>query len=234
MSTCEIPEIPAEQGGRTAPAGAVFLAAPAILTFARLLLEPLGDADWDRTLSNVAAHRGRSDAGWLLSILGCALMAGSSGVYVRPLIHRGRRIVAVALSLLVSLGWTACGAICVAGLAMGASAERPERETMIAWQESMNSSASVAILFASTMLAGLGYLWLAIELARRTTVRKSAAILVGLGGMSTLVTMPGPVKPVLVAASLLLAAGHWLASRTLAGSSPSSFAGVHPLQRRGT
>lgn len=105
---------------------------------------------------------------------------------------------------------------------------------MIVWQESMNSSASVAILFASTMLAGLGYLWLAIELARRTTVRKSVAILVGLGGMSTLVTMPGPVKPVLVAASLLLAAGHWLASRTLAGSSPSSFAGVHPLQRRGT
>jgi hypothetical protein len=210
MSHHETPEVAHEPDPSSRSARAVFLAGPAVLVVGRLLLEPLGDADWDRTLTDAASHRGRSDTGWLLAILGCGLMALGSGSYVRLIARRGRSVSAAVLSLLVPLGWVACGAICVAGLAMSASAVRPERATMIAWQESMNSSASVAVLFAFTALAGLGYLWLAVELVRRTAVGTSAAVLIGLGGLSTLVTMPGPVKPVLVAASVLLAAGHWL------------------------
>ena len=41
-------------------------------------------------------------------------------------------------------------------------------------------------------------------------------MLIGLGGVATLLTMPGPAKPLLVVAALLLAAGHVLA-RTPAG-----------------
>jgi|JI7StandDraft_1071085.scaffolds.fasta_scaffold193959_1 hypothetical protein len=210
MSHHETPEVAHEPDTSRRSARAAFLAGPAVLVVGRLLLEPLGDADWDRTLTDVASHRGRSDTGWLLAILGCGLMALGSRSYVRLIVRRGRSVSAAVLSLLVPLGWVACGAICVAGLAMSASAVRPERATMVAWQESMNSSASVAVLFAVTALAGLGYLWLAVELVRRKAVGTSAAGLIGVGGLSTLVTMPGPVKPVLVAASVLLAAGHWL------------------------
>ena len=211
---------------------AVFFAGPAVLVVARLLLEPLGDADWDRTLTEVASHRARSDAGWLLAILGCGLMSLGSGSYMRLIGRRGRHVGATVLSLLVPLGWAACGGICVAGLAMSASAVRPERETMIVWQESMNSSASIAVLFAVTMLAGLGYLWLATELVRGKVIGTSAAVLIGLGGVSTLVTMPGPVRSVLVAASVLLAVGHWLALRPRVSPSPAAPAGLDARRPR--
>ena len=118
---------------------AVFFAGPAVLVVARLLLEPLGDADWDRTLTDVASHRARSDAGWLLAILGCGLMSLGSGSYMR---------------------------------------------------------------------------------------------LIGLGGVSTLVTMPGPVRSVLVAASVLLAVGHWLALRPRVSPSPAAPAGLDARRPR--
>jgi hypothetical protein len=226
MNLNETAEVGDRPEGSSALLRAAFFAGPVVLVVARLLLEPLGDADWDRTLTDVASHRGRSDAGWLLAILGCGLMSLGSGGYVRLIGRRRRHVGATVLSLLVPLGWVACGAICVAGLAMSASAVRPERPTMIAWQESMNSSTSVAVLFAVTMLAGLGYLWLAVEFVRGRVVGTSAAVLIGLGGMSTLVTMPGPVKPVLVAASALLAVGHWLALRPFVSPSPAAPAGL--------
>lgn len=209
------------QAEATLPLAApAFVAGPLVMLAGRVLLDPLGDADWDKTLSAVAAHRGRSDAGWLLAFLGCALLAYGSIALVQRLAVRGARAAPTVLGLLLPLGWTACAAICVAGLAMGTSAVRPERETMVAWQEAMSSSTSVALLFFVTVVAGFGYLWLALALARRGVLGRGSAALIGLGGLTTLVTMPGPVKPALIVTATLLAAGHALAVRPSDAATP--------------
>ncbi len=66
------------------------------------------------------------------------------------------------------------------------------------------------------MAAGLviGYIVLAVGLARSGLVTKGAAVLIAIGAAATLITTPGPMTPLLVLAALLLTAGHGLAART--------------------
>ena len=47
-------------------------------------------------------------------------------------------------------------------------------------------------------LAAIGYIVLAVGLARGRLVTKGAAVLVAVGGAATLLTMPGPLTPLLV------------------------------------
>ena len=65
------------------------------------------------------------------------------------------------------------------------------------------------------VLAAVGYVVLAVGLARSGLVGKGVAVLVGLGGVGTLLTMPGPLKPLLVFAALVLLAGQALVVRAV-------------------
>jgi hypothetical protein len=63
------------------------------------------------------------------------------------------------------------------------------------------------------LLGGLGFVVLAVGLWRETSVPKPAAIAVGLGGLATLVTSQGPIRPLLVASTLVLLVGTaWIAA----------------------
>ena len=62
------------------------------------------------------------------------------------------------------------------------------------------------------VLAAVGYIVLAVGLARSGTTTKGTAILIAIGGPN-LLTMGGPLTPLLVLAALLLTAGHTLAAR---------------------
>jgi hypothetical protein len=72
-----------------------------------------------------------------------------------------------------------------------------------------------AFIFLLCVLAAVGYVVLAIGLARAHIINKTAAVLVGLGGAGTLLTMPGPMKPLLVLTALLLLAAQVLVIRSV-------------------
>ena len=65
------------------------------------------------------------------------------------------------------------------------------------------------------VFAAVGYVVLAVGLARSGVVGKGVAVLVALGGVGTLLTMPGPMKVLLVLAALVLLAGQALVVRAV-------------------
>jgi len=71
----------------------------------------------------------------------------------------------------------------------------------------------MGVMFLLAIGAMVGYIVLAVALAKASIVSKGAAVLIGLGGVSTIITMGGPVTLLLVLTALLLAAGHALAVR---------------------
>ena len=70
--------------------------------------------------------------------------------------------------------------------------QAPDRAAQVQLLTDFNAGHS-AFAFLLCVLAAVGYIVLAVGLARSGTVGKGAALLVGLGGVATLLTMPGPL-----------------------------------------
>jgi hypothetical protein len=166
----------------------LLLGAPLVMAVGRLLLVPMDDQAWDETLTDMAAHQQR-------------------------LVTAGRRRTGVVVAVTTALGWVGCAAVGAGGLLMGEMAESPERGAMVQLLEDFNDGAA-GWMFLLSLIGAVGYVVAAVALARVGLATPGAAALVGLGGAATLLTMAGPVTPVLVAAALVLAAGHALALRT--------------------
>lgn len=90
----------------------------------------------------------------------------------------------------------------------------PDRAVQIQLLKDVNAG-HTAFIFLLCVLAAVGYLVLAVGLARAKVINKGIAVLVGLGGAGTLLTMPGPMKALLVLAALLLLAGQALVIRAV-------------------
>jgi hypothetical protein len=179
----------------------------------RVLLVPLGDEDWGGTLHEVAEHRVRSDIGWLLRLVACGLLANGAVILARRVQHAGYPIRAAVLSMVLSLGWAACAALCVAGVSMGVASARDDRQSMIDFQREMAASPGIMVIFALATVAGLAYVALAVMAARAHVITTASAVLLGLGGLLTLPSTPGPVTPLLIGSAGVLFAGHLLALR---------------------
>ena len=197
--------------GRT---GAVLLIlAPLVMALGRVLLVPFDDQAWDKTLSNMAAHQGRSDFGWILAVVASGLLATTAAILANQL--RGRRARTATFAVIATaVGWSGTAGIAVGGLFMSSMAKAPDRAAQVQILKDFNDGNS-AFVFLLCAIAAIGYVALAIGLARSKVTSKGAAILIGLGGATTLLTMPGPLTPLLVATALVLAAGHSLAVRSL-------------------
>ena len=182
------------------------------MALARLLLVPFDDQDWDKTMTDMAAHAGRSNAGWFLAMVASGLLAVTGVVLAQRLQMIGRARSAMVSMLTIAVGWAGCAAIGGAGLYMSVAAKAADRGVEVQLQKDFNSGAAglVALLCA---LAAIGYIVLAVGLARGRLVTKGAAVLVAVGGAATLLTMPGPLTPLLVLTALVLAAGHVLTLR---------------------
>jgi hypothetical protein len=197
-----------------AGARALLIGAPLAMALGRVLLVPLDDQDWDGVLSSMASHRGRSDAGWILAMAASGLLAVTAVVLAGRLGRAGRVRAAMFATVTTAIGWAATAATCLTGLYLSVAATAPDRVAQVKVLDDFNDSAGASFVFLMSVVAAVGYLVLAIGLARASVITKVAAALIGIGGAATLLTMGGPIKPILVVTALLLAAGHGLAARS--------------------
>lgn len=191
----------------------LLVVAPLLMSVARILLLPMDDGDWDQTMTDMVANQARSDLGWVLAIAACGLLATGAAILARrlPLANRSRS--AGFTLVTTAVGWAGCAAICLGGLVISEAGEATDRATMVQFQQDFNNGA-VGWPYLLCVIGALGYIVLAIALGRSKTVSAAAAVLIGIGGVTTLLTMPGPITGVLVAAALLLTAGQSLAVRS--------------------
>lgn len=207
-------------GGRTTETGrgdgttALLVGAPLVMAVGRALLVPMDDEDWDGVMTSMAEHQGRSDAGWLLALAASGLLAVTAVLLARRVDRAGRGRTALLVTVSTAIGWAGCAAICLGGLYLSVAADALDRTAQVAVQEAFNDGSS-GFVFLLCLAAAVGYVVLAVSLARAKVVPVGVAVLIGLGGAATLLTMAGPLTVLLVVAALLLAAGHALAVRTL-------------------
>ena len=188
---------------------ALLVIAPVLMGVGGALSVRFDDQDWNGTLSGMAAHHARSDVGWLLMLLSSALLIfGALGL--TDLLRASRPRTANTVAITSVLGWVGSAAICAGGLFMGAMAQSPDRAAQVQILKDFNSGRS-NLVFLMCVVGALGFVALAVGLARSRVVPMGAAILVGVGGAGTLLVVPGPVKALLILAAVLLLAGHvWI------------------------
>jgi hypothetical protein len=209
-----VPRSTSEATGISRTAVVLLVAAPLVMALGRVLLVPLDDQDWDQTMTDMAAHQGRSDLGWVLAIAASGILGTTAAIVAHRLRLAGRAKSSAFVVVTTALGWAGCAAICFAGLYLSSAAEAPDRAAQVQVAKDINDGSS-GFVFLLIVIGAIGYVVAAVALARSRVVATGAAVLIGLGGAATLLTMGGPVTPLLVAAALVLAAGHGLALRSL-------------------
>jgi hypothetical protein len=193
---------------------ALLIGAPLLMALGRLLLVPINDQGWDDVLTAAAAHQNRSDAGWILAMAASGLLGGSAFVLSSLLSRAGRTRAAAFTAVTTALGWAGSAGICAAGMLLSYQGKAPDRAVQIRLLRDANAG-HTAFIFLLCVIAAVGYVVLAVGLARAGVVGKLGATLVGIGGVGTLMTMPGPVKALLVLAALVLLAGQVLVIRAV-------------------
>ena len=196
------------------PAALLLVGAPVLMALARVLLVPFDDQKWDQVLTQMAAHQGRSDTGWILALAASGLLATTALMLARRLSLAGRTRAAAFVGVSTALGWAGSAGICASAVVMSVQAKAPDRAVQVQILKDLNAG-STFYIFLLCVLAAVGYVVLAVGLARNGVASKGAAVLLGFGGVSTLLTMPGPAKPLLVLTALLLTAGHLLVMRSV-------------------
>ena len=88
----------------------LLIGAPLLMALARLLLVPFDDQDWDKTMTDMAAHAGRSNAGWFLAMVASGLLAVTGVVLAQRLQMIGRARSAMVSMLTIAVGWAGCAA----------------------------------------------------------------------------------------------------------------------------
>lgn len=200
--------------GLAPTAVALLIGAPVLMAVGRLLLVPFNDQGWDAVLTQAAAHQNRSDTGWLVAMAASGLL-GAAALSLAKLLHgAGRSKSAAFAAVATALGWAGSAGICTGGLLLSYQGKAPDRAVQVRLLHDFNAGPS-ALVFMMCVLAAIGYVVLAVGLARTGVVAKGVAVLVGSGGVGTLMTMPGPLKPLLVFAALVLLAGQALVVRAV-------------------
>jgi hypothetical protein len=180
----------------------------------RLLLVPFDDQGWDAVLTQAAAHQNRSGTGWFIAMAASGLL-GAAALSLAKLLHlAGRTKSAAFAAVTTALGWAGSAGICTGGLLLSYQGTASDREVQVKLLNDFNAGQGT-LVFLLCVLAAVGYVVLAVGLARSGVVGKGVAILVALGGVGTLLTMPGPLKALLVFAALVLLAGQALVVRTV-------------------
>lgn len=212
-----IPAAPATTSAEMAsPLDTVLLiGAPLVMALGRMLLVPIDDEHLQATMADAGAHQARSDLGWVLAIIACGLLSACATGLARTLQRSGRTAAGGFALVATAVGWAGCAALCLGGLVLSEAAESPDRAAMVVFVTDFTEGA-IGWTFLLSTIGALGYVVLAIALGRSRLVSKAAAVMFGLGGATTLVTMGGPVTWVLVATAIVLAVGQGLASRSLA------------------
>ena len=188
---------------------------PLVVLAARLALVPYWD-EADVYIREVADHPGRSDLGASLVIVGAMLLVSSVLVLAR-LVAVDQPRLAVTGAILAVIGCVGMACVSMAALVAGQMVRLGDTEASVAlWDRVWNSDKLWPIM--TVHLGALGFIVLAVGLFRAGAVPRAAAVLVGLGGATTMTTAAGPIRPLLIAAAAIALVGFvWVAAR--AGSS---------------
>jgi len=194
---------------------ALLITAPLVMALGRVLLVPLDDQNWDTTMTKMAAHDARSNAGWLIAMAASGLLGATAVILARRLGRTGRTRASMFATVTTAMGWAGCAATCVAGLYLSVASKAPDRAVQVKIQDDFNNSVATGLIFLMCVLAAVGYIVLAVGLRRSSLVSRGTAVLLGLGGVTTLLTMAGPLTALLVLTAVVLAAGHTQLARNL-------------------
>jgi hypothetical protein len=225
---------PTERPALSSAAAVLLIGAPLLMVVGRLLLVPYDDQGWEDVLSQAAAHQARSDAGWLLAMAASGLLAAAALSMAKLLRGVGRAKAAAFVTVTTALGWAGSAGICTGGLLFSYQGKAADRAAQVQLLTDFNSGDS-GYVFGMCVLAAVGYVVLGVGLARSGLLGvglagKGIAGLVVLGGLGTLLTMAGPLKPLLVLAALLLLAGQALAIRAVGIQTTAPTANWEPVR----
>ena len=129
---------------RTMGAKALLIGAPLVMALGRVLLVPLDDQDWDGVMNSMAAHRGRSDAGWLLALAASGLLTVTAVVFANRLRLVGKARQAMFVTVTIAIGWAATAATCLGGLYLSVAATASDRAAQVQLQQDFNEAAAIA------------------------------------------------------------------------------------------
>ena len=185
--------------------------APLVVLAARLVLVPYWD-EADVYIREVADHPGRSDLGASLVIVGAMLLVGSVLVLARLVAVDHPRI-AVTGAILGVVGCVGMACVSMAALVAGQMVRLGDTVASVElWDRVWNSDKLWPIM--TVHLGALGFIVLAVGLFRAGAVPRAAAVLVGLGGATTMTTAAGPIRPLLITAAAIALIGFaWVAAR---------------------
>jgi hypothetical protein len=202
----------------------LLIGAPVLLVIGGLLLVRYDDQGWNEVLDAMSARPDRSNGGWLLMLAGTALIVPPT-VALASLVRQHRpRLGAVAL-LLTMFGWASVPAYAMGAIVMEAMSHAPDRAAQVSVLRFFNDGAS-GFVFLAGVAGAIGYIVLAVALARTHLVPLPAAILTGSGGAGTMLVMAGPVRWLLLLATVLLLAGHTWSVVGNRGAVPAAHQGV--------
>jgi hypothetical protein len=200
---------------------ACLVAGPLVMTAGRAMLVPHDDENYAGILSQMAEQPASNGIGWFLAFLACALLIPASTGLAGTFADQIRRLSSIT-SLLLVVGWVGTSATAPAILVASDIAAKAPAESVAAGLKAFNDGIAGAF-FLMSVLGIIGAITLAVGLFRSKAVPKPAAVLVGLGIVTTIITMSGPVQGLLLACSLILLAGCvWSALTLLKAISRSS------------
>lgn len=190
---------------------ACLIAAPAVLMVGRALITPFRDkGETAGYLSDIAANHATSNAGAVAAIAGALLL-------VPAFIGLGR----IATPGMPKLAWLGTGLAVVGSAAIiivstlslvGAQIAQfaPPDGRAELFNKIFNSGPGSVVGQFMLVCGVAGCIMLAVGLYRSGVVSRAAAVLVGIGGATTMITAAGPVRFVLIAAATVaLVAFAW-------------------------
>ena len=197
----------------TTASAACLVAAPLIAVVGRLQATPWLE-DPAEYLAEISRHPGRSDLGAQLILLS-ALLFIPAAIALAGLVGVRRRRLALFGGVLAVAGAVGLAATAVASLIAGQMSRVDNRGAMVELEDRILTEPPMQ-MFPLLLAAGaVGSVALAVGLYRSRAVPRPAAVLVGLGGATTMLTAAGPVRAAVVTAAVLALAGFaWVAATT--------------------
>lgn len=141
------------------PAAVLLVGAPLVMAAGRVLLVPYDHQDWNGVLDAMAAHRGRSDGGWLLAVAASGLLSLTAALLSRRLHDSGRTgaaAFAAFAAVTTALGWAGCAGFATAALLVSVMAGAPDRPGQLQVMANFNDGPG-NVVFLLALTGALGY-----------------------------------------------------------------------------
>ncbi len=120
---------------------------------------------------------------------------------------------------MIVTGAVGMAAFSMLGMFAAEVASHPDDAAMLSLWEQLMADPKGELVFLAILTGAIGFVVLSVGLFRSHVVPGAAAVLVGLGGATTLFTTGGPMRPLLLTAAALALAGFgWVAATALSGS----------------